>query len=163
MIETNKAQLIGFLGADPERKENGNGNSHLVLSVATKTSWKKPNSDEWETRTEWHRVVVWAKQAARLNLNKGDKVLVTGEIRYGEYEDEVSKGQTKIDVKKRHSTARRLLALGKLCQDLIQITPVRQPSECVVQRLGLDTSFRRGELVFLIGGNGSGEVTGAAL
>lgn len=57
MIETNKAQLIGFLGADPERKENGNGNSHLVLSVATNTSWKKPNSEEWESRTEWHRVV----------------------------------------------------------------------------------------------------------
>ena len=45
MIETSKAQLIGFLGADPERKENGNGNPHLVLSVATDTSWKKPNSE----------------------------------------------------------------------------------------------------------------------
>jgi len=101
MIETNKAQLIGFLGADPERKENGNGNSHLVLSVATNTSWKKPNSEEWESRTEWHRVVVWGKQAARLNLSKGDKVLVVGEIRYREYEHEVSSGKTKIDVKKR--------------------------------------------------------------
>lgn len=100
MIETNKAQLIGFLGADPERKES-NGNSYAVLSVATATSWKKPNSEEWETRTEWHRVVVWAKQAARLNLSKGDKVLVVGEIRYREYEDEVTKGKTKIDVKKR--------------------------------------------------------------
>src|SRR5689334_22735954 len=46
MIETNKAQLIGFLGADPERKES-NGNSYAVLSVATATSWKKPNSEEW--------------------------------------------------------------------------------------------------------------------
>jgi len=101
MIETNKAQLIGFLGADPERKENGNANSYLVLSVATTTSWKKPNSEEWETRTEWHRVVVWGKQAARLNLGNGDKVLVVGEIRYREYEDEVSKGKTKVDVKKR--------------------------------------------------------------
>ena len=101
MIETNKAQLIGFLGADPERKENANGNSHLVLSVATTTSWKKPNSEEWDTRTEWHRVVVWGKQATRLSLSKGDKVLVVGEIRYREYEDEVSKGKTKIDVKKR--------------------------------------------------------------
>ena len=70
MIETNKAQLIGFLGSEPERKENGNGNSYLVLSVATNTSWKKPNSEEWESRTEWHRVVVWGKQAARLNLKQ---------------------------------------------------------------------------------------------
>ena len=101
MIETNKAQLIGFLGVDPERKENGNGNSYLILSVATKTSWKKPNSEEWENRSEWHRVAVWGKKAARLNLSKGDKVLVVGEIRYHEYEDEVSKGKTKIEVKKR--------------------------------------------------------------
>jgi single-strand DNA-binding protein len=101
MIETNRTQLMGFLGADPERKENGNGNSHLVLSVATTTSWKKPNSEDWEKRTEWHRVVVWGKQASRRNLSKGDKVLVVGEIRYREYEDEVSKGKTKIDVKRR--------------------------------------------------------------
>jgi single-strand DNA-binding protein len=101
MIETNRTQLIGFLGADSERKENGNGNNHLVLSVATTTSWKKPNSEDWEKRTEWHRVVVWGKQASRLNLSKGDKVLVVGEIRYREYEDEVSKGKTKIDVKRR--------------------------------------------------------------
>jgi single-stranded DNA-binding protein len=47
VIETNKAQLIGFLGADPEQKENNNGNTYAVLSVATTTSWKKPNSEEW--------------------------------------------------------------------------------------------------------------------
>jgi single-strand DNA-binding protein len=79
MIETNRAELIGFLGADPERKENGNGYKHLVLSVATSTSWKKPKAEEWETRTEWHRVVVWGKAAMRLNLSKGDKVLVVGD------------------------------------------------------------------------------------
>jgi len=101
MIETNRTQLIGFLGADPERKEDGNGRSFLVLSVASNTCWKRPNSEEWETRTEWHCVVVWGKESARLNLSKGDKVLVVGEIRYREYEDEVSKGKTKIDVKKR--------------------------------------------------------------
>ena len=101
MIETNRAQLIGFLGADPERKENGSGKGYAVLSVATTTSWKKANSEEWETRTEWYRVEVWDKQAARLNLSKGDKVLVVGAIRYREYEDQASKGETKIDVKKR--------------------------------------------------------------
>jgi single-strand DNA-binding protein len=101
MIETNKAHLIGFLGSEPERKGNGNGNSHLVLSIATTTSWKKPNSEEWENRTEWHRVVVWGKQAARLNLTKGDKVLVVGEIRYREYEDEVSQSKTKIGITRR--------------------------------------------------------------
>jgi single-stranded DNA-binding protein len=40
-------------------------------------------------------------QATRLNLSKGDKVLIVGEIRYREYEDKVSKGKSKVDVKKR--------------------------------------------------------------
>lgn len=78
MIETNRAQLIGFLGTDPERRESGNGTSYAVLSVATSTSWKKPNSEEWETRWERHRVVLLGERATRLNLSKGDKVLVIG-------------------------------------------------------------------------------------
>lgn len=72
-----------------------------MLSIATTTSWKKPNSEVWENRTEWHRVVLWGNQAARQNSSKGDKVLVVGEIRYREYEDEVNAGTTKVDVKKR--------------------------------------------------------------
>lgn len=101
MIETNKAQLIGCLGANPERKKNGKGSSYVVLSVATSTSWKKPSSEEWESRTEWHRVVLWSRQATRLNLKKSDRVLVIGEIRYREYDDEVAQGQAKVTVKKR--------------------------------------------------------------
>ena len=34
-------------------------------------------------------------------FGKGDKVLVIGEIRYREYDDEVTKGKTKIEVRKR--------------------------------------------------------------
>jgi single-stranded DNA-binding protein len=41
------------------------------------------------------------QQSSRLSVNKGDKVLVIGEIRYREYDDEVTKGKTKIEVRKR--------------------------------------------------------------
>lgn len=85
----------------PEVKTTEKGTGYAVLSVATSASWEKPESNEWETRTEWHRVVVWGKQAGRLNVSKGDKVLVIGEIRYREYDDEVTKGKTKIEVRKR--------------------------------------------------------------
>jgi single-strand DNA-binding protein len=101
MIDTNETRLIGFLGADPELKTTDKGTGYAVLSVATSASWKKADSNEWETRTEWHRVLVWGKQASRLTVNKGDKVLVIGEIRYREYDDEVAKGKTKIEVKRR--------------------------------------------------------------
>ena len=54
----NHVQLIGFLGKDPEKRQvRGNGTSFTVLSVATQQSWKDAN-EEWQSKTEWHRVVV---------------------------------------------------------------------------------------------------------
>src|SRR5215467_2181397 len=53
----NHVQLIGFLGKDPEKRQvRGNGTNFTVLSVATQQSWKDSN-DEWQSKTEWHRVV----------------------------------------------------------------------------------------------------------
>src|SRR5271163_3693840 len=53
----NHVQLIGFLGKDPvKRQVRGNGANFTVLSVATQQSWKDSN-DEWQSKTEWHRVV----------------------------------------------------------------------------------------------------------
>jgi len=54
----NSVSLIKFVGADPEQRQaRNNGAKFAVLSVATQRSWKDSN-DEWQSRTEWHRVVV---------------------------------------------------------------------------------------------------------
>jgi len=59
----NHVQLIGFLGKDPEKRQaRGNGENFTVPSVATQQSWKDSN-DEWQSKTEWHRVVVIWNQA----------------------------------------------------------------------------------------------------
>jgi hypothetical protein len=42
----NQVRLVGFLGRNPEEYEN-----RSILSVATKKSWKKPDSDEWDSHT----------------------------------------------------------------------------------------------------------------
>jgi single-strand DNA-binding protein len=52
MIDTNETRLIGHLGADPEMKTTEKGTGFAVLSVATNSSWKKAESDEWEARTQ---------------------------------------------------------------------------------------------------------------
>ena len=83
----NRLSLIGFSGKEPEQKTTKNGTAYTVFSLATKASWKNEN-DEWESRTEWHRIVVWSKRLAEfaLGLPKGAHLQVEGELRSYEYE-----------------------------------------------------------------------------
>ena len=49
-------------------------------------SWKEKDSDEYKTRTEWHRVISWNKLAVWAGaLQKGAYVEVEGELRYREF------------------------------------------------------------------------------
>jgi single-strand DNA-binding protein len=60
--------------------------SAITLSVATKESWKDENN-EWQSRTEWHRVVAFGKLAESVKaLAKGSHVSVQGSLRFREYE-----------------------------------------------------------------------------
>ena len=70
----------------PNQKFTKNGAAYAVLSLATKTSWKNDN-DEWESRTEWHRIIAWSKLGEfALTLTKGAHLQVEGELRSREYE-----------------------------------------------------------------------------
>lgn len=81
----NHVALVGYLGDKPEQR-----NGHAVLRLATKTSWKPKDSDEWKERTEWHRIVAWGQLAEAVKpLAKGDHVLIEGELRSNEYDAEV--------------------------------------------------------------------------
>jgi single stranded DNA-binding protein len=59
MSYLNSITLVGFVGSDPEQRQaKGNGSKFTVLSIATQRSWKNAD-DEWSSKTEWHRVVVF--------------------------------------------------------------------------------------------------------
>ncbi len=95
----NHVQLIGFLGKDPEMKQiRGNGANFIVLSVATQQSWKD-SKDEWQSKTEWHRVVAFNRLAESLaeSLHKGDHVLVDGLLVSSKYERENGKSKKAKD------------------------------------------------------------------
>ena len=98
----NTVTLIGFLGGDPDRRQTKNNNSFTVLSLATKASWKNKQTDEWESRTEWHRGIVFAPAMADFaaTLKKGAHVLIQGELRSREYEKPLE-GKKKTTVKQR--------------------------------------------------------------
>ena len=80
----NQLTIIG--GSDAEAHYTPNGTLVSTLSVATKESWKNADG-QWQSRTEWHRVVAFGKLAeyAR-SLTKGSHLMVQGPVRTREYE-----------------------------------------------------------------------------
>ena len=68
----NKVLLIGNLGRDPELKSTPSGQQVARFSVATTETWKN-QAGEKQSKTEWHNIVVWGKQAeiAEKYLRKG--------------------------------------------------------------------------------------------
>jgi single-strand DNA-binding protein len=59
MSYLNAVTLVGFVGSDPEQRQaKENGSKFTVFSVATQRSWKNAD-DEWSSKTEWHRIVLF--------------------------------------------------------------------------------------------------------
>jgi single-strand DNA-binding protein len=86
MLCKNRITLIGFLGQDAETRSTPNGTAVTRFSLATSVSWKEKNSNAYQTRTEWHRILCWNKLAEwSAVLQKGAYVEVEGELRYREY------------------------------------------------------------------------------
>ncbi|MDA3919267.1 MAG: single-stranded DNA-binding protein [Salinisphaera sp.] len=78
----NKAIIVGNLGADPETRYTAGGTAVTNVNVATSDSWRDKTSGEMQERTEWHRIVFFARLAevAGEYLRKGSKVYIEGRI-----------------------------------------------------------------------------------
>lgn len=79
----NKVILIGNLGADPEIRRTNAGDPVASFRVATSESWRDKATGERKERTEWHQVVVFNDQLAKVAeqyLKKGMKVYVEGQL-----------------------------------------------------------------------------------
>ncbi len=96
MSYLNSVTLVGFVGSDPEQRQaKGNGSKFTVLSVATQRSWKNAD-DEWSSKTEWHRIVLFRPRLAdrvAATIKKGAHVLVEGELVSSTYERPNGKGK----------------------------------------------------------------------
>jgi single-strand DNA-binding protein len=79
----NKVILVGNLGRDPEVRRMTSGEPIVNLSVATSESWRDKNSGERKERTEWHRVVIFNENLAKVAeqyLRKGSKIYLEGQL-----------------------------------------------------------------------------------
>ena len=85
----NKVILVGHLGADPEVRYMPNGGAVANVTVATTESWKDKSSGEKQEKTEWHRVVFFARLAEIVGeyLKKGAQIYVEGRLQTRKWQD----------------------------------------------------------------------------
>ncbi|MBI2353878.1 MAG: single-stranded DNA-binding protein [Deltaproteobacteria bacterium] len=88
MASLNKVMLIGNLGKDPEVRYTPSGQAVASFNLATSEKFKN-KSGEWEDRTEWHRVTLWARLAeiAGEYLSKGKTVYIEGRLQTRKWQD----------------------------------------------------------------------------
>ena len=86
----NKAILVGNLGRDPTVRRMPSGESVCSFTLATTESWRDKASGEKRDRTEWHNVVIFNENLAKIAeqyLKKGSKVYLEGQIQNRKYTD----------------------------------------------------------------------------
>jgi single-strand DNA-binding protein len=86
----NKVILVGNLGIDPEVKQTRDSKPIVNFTLATSESWRDKASGERKTRTDWHRLVIFNENLARIAqqyLKKGDKVYVEGSLQTSKWTD----------------------------------------------------------------------------
>ena len=120
----NKVILVGHLGGDPESRFTQGGTAVATFSVATNGS-RKNSEGSWEDHTEWHRCVLFVKQAetAAEYVKKGQMVYVEGRLQTRSWEDK--------EGMKRYSTevvGSAFTMLGRRNADGAGAPPASQPS-----------------------------------
>ncbi len=96
----NKVMLIGRLGRDPEVRYTKDGTAVANLRLATSEQWTDKGGEKQE-RTEWHTVVLWARQAeiAQQYLQKGRLVYVEGRLETRKWQDQNGQDRYSTEVR----------------------------------------------------------------
>jgi len=83
----NKVILIGNLGADVEVRYTQSGTAVANFTLATTETWTKDGNKE--EKTEWHKIVAFARlgEICGEYLAKGSRVYIEGRIQTRQWED----------------------------------------------------------------------------
>ena len=97
----NKVILVGNLGADPEVRHTQDGRPIVNLRVATSENWRDKATGERRERTEWHRVVIFNENLAKIAeqyLKKGSKVYLEGQLQTRKWQDQSGQDRYSTEV-----------------------------------------------------------------
>ena len=97
----NKVILVGNLGADPEVRRMPSGDPVVNMRIATSETWRDRNSGERRERTEWHNVVIFNDNLAKVAeqyLKKGMKVYIEGALQTRKWQDQSGQDRYSTEV-----------------------------------------------------------------
>jgi single-strand DNA-binding protein len=97
----NKVILVGNLGADPEVRQTQDGRPIVNLRLATSENWRDKATGERREKTEWHRVVIFNENLARVAeqyLKKGSKVYIEGQLQTRKWQDQSGQDRYSTEV-----------------------------------------------------------------
>jgi single-strand DNA-binding protein len=114
----NKVILVGNLGADPEIRRLNSGDPVVNLRIATSETWRDKNSGERKEKTEWHSVVIFNDNLAKVAeqyLKKGMKVYIEGQLQTRKWQDQTGNDRytTEIVLQKFRGELQMLDARGQ--------------------------------------------------
>ncbi len=124
MAGLNKVMLIGNLGRDPELRYTQSGQAVANFTLATNEQWTNKNGER-EERTEWHRIVVWGRQAEICGeyLSKGRQIYVEGRLQTREWEDREGNKRNTTEI-----SANKVLMLGPRGEASTEVTQSAEPT-----------------------------------
>ncbi len=97
----NKVILVGNLGKDPEVRRLGSGDPVVNLRIATSENWRDKATGERKERTEWHSVVIFNENLAKIAeqyLKKGSKVYIEGQLQTRKWQDQSGQDRYSTEV-----------------------------------------------------------------
>lgn len=96
----NRVILVGRLGQDPKLAYAPSGVAVANFNIATDESFTDRDGNKVD-RTEWHRIVVFGKQAEMCSnyLSKGRLVLVEGSLQTRKWQDQQGQDRYTTEIK----------------------------------------------------------------
>lgn len=99
-MSINSVAISGNIGSEPELRATNSGSQILSFSVAVNERVKNQQTGEWTDRANWVTCVIFGTRAEKLAnyLHKGDKVAVSGRLRYSSWETQDGQRRSKLEV-----------------------------------------------------------------
>lgn len=100
MASMNKVLLIGRIGNDLDLKYSKSGQGILGINLATDESYTSQDGNRVQ-KTEWHRVIVYGKQAENCAnyLQKGSMVFIEGSLATRKWQDQQKQDRYVTEIK----------------------------------------------------------------